>query len=159
MQEAKEARSESRAAREEIWQAGEIAARKPFLLQTKFGDPMYAPLNEMWTSPDAFLDLPNSVSNAALVYQAQEGHATEKLFWSQFGASKRPLLLNEQMSQWAELHRISGTAMKDAITRLGPTKHVSNSYLGLVQQLVDAVPRIDAVKRSVCIEGARMAFA
>ena len=28
-----------------------------------------------------------------------------------------------------------------------------------MQQLVDAVPRIDAVKRSSCIEGARMAFA
>ena len=33
--EAREARSESRAAREEIRQAGEIAAGKPFLLQTK----------------------------------------------------------------------------------------------------------------------------
>ena len=28
-----------------------------------------------------------------------------------------------------------------------------------MQWLVDAVPRIDAVKRSACIEGARMAFA
>ncbi len=38
-----------------------------------------------------------------------EGYATEKLFWSQFGASKRPPFLNEQMSQWAELHRILAT--------------------------------------------------
>ena len=45
LQKAKEARYESRAAREEIRQAGEIAAGKPFLLQTKFGDPKYAPLN------------------------------------------------------------------------------------------------------------------
>ena len=43
LREAKEARSESRAAREEIRQAGEIAAGKPFLLHTKFGDPKYAP--------------------------------------------------------------------------------------------------------------------
>ena len=28
-----------------------------------------------------------------------------------------------------------------------------------MQRLVDAVPRIDAVKRSACIEGARRAFA
>ena len=28
-----------------------------------------------------------------------------------------------------------------------------------MRRLVDAVPRIDAVKRSACIEGARMAFA
>ena len=80
LQEAREARSESRAAREEIRQAGEIAARKPFLLQTKFGDPKYAPLNQMWSSPDAFLDLPKSASDAAQFYQAQEGYATEKLF-------------------------------------------------------------------------------
>ena len=42
LREAREARSESRAAREEIRQAAEIAAGKPFLLQTKFGDPNYA---------------------------------------------------------------------------------------------------------------------
>ena len=95
LQEAREARSESRAAREEIRQAGEIAAGKPFLLQTKFGDPKYAPLNQMWSSPDAFLDLPKSASDAAQFYQAHEGYATEKLFLSQFGTPKRPLLLNE----------------------------------------------------------------
>ena len=49
--------------------------------------------------------------------------------------------------------------MKNVIIRLWPTEPVSNSYFGLVQRLVDAVPCIDAVKRSVCIEGARMAFA
>ena len=89
----------------------------------------------------------------------EEGYATEKLFWSQFGASKRPLLLNEQMSQWAELHRISCAAMKNVIIRLWPTEPVPDSYFSLVQRLVDAVPCIDAVKRSACIEGARMAFA
>ena len=65
LREAKEARSESRAAREEIRQAGEVAAGKPFLLQTKFGDPNYAPLNQVWSSPDALLDLPKSASDAA----------------------------------------------------------------------------------------------
>ena len=83
----------------------------------------------------------------------------EKLFWSQFGASKRPLLLNEQMSQWAELHRMSDAAMKDVIVQQWPTKPVPNSYFGLVQRLVDAVSRINAVKRLTCIEGAWMAFA
>ena len=47
VREASEARSESRAAREEIRQAKEIAAGKPFLLQTKFGDPDYAQLNQV----------------------------------------------------------------------------------------------------------------
>ena len=83
----------------------------------------------------------------------------EKLFWSQFGTPERQLLLNEQMTQWAELHMISGSAMKDVIVRLWPTETIPNSYFGLVQRLVDAVPRIDAIKRSTCIEGARMAFA
>ena len=63
------------------------------------------------------------------------------------------------MNLWAELHKLSGSAMMDIIVRLWPTKTIPNSYFGLVQRLVDAVPRINAVKRSTCIEGARMAFA
>ena len=99
--EVKEARSEYRAAREEIRQAGEIAAGKPFLLQTKFGGQRYALLNRLWSSPDAFADLPKSAADAAQFFQAQEGHATEKLFWSQFAAQERPALLNGQMVKWA----------------------------------------------------------
>ena len=34
-----------------------------------------------------------------------------------------------------------------------------NSYFSLVQHVLDMVPRIDAMRRSACIEGARMAFA
>ena len=62
------------------------------------------------------------------------------------------------MSQWAELHRISGDAMKNVIIRLWPREPIPSSYFGLVRRLVDAVPHIDTVKRSACIEGARMAF-
>ena len=54
LREAREARSESRADREEIRQDWEIAAGKPFLLQAKFGDPNYAQLNQVWSSPDNF---------------------------------------------------------------------------------------------------------
>ena len=54
---------------------------------------------------------------------------------------------------------MSGAAMKDIMDRLCPAEPIMNSYFGLVQRLVDVVPRIDAVKRSACIEGARMAFA
>ena len=133
LQEAREARSESRAAQEEIRQAGEIAAGKPFLLQTKFGDLNYAQLNQVWSSPGVFLDLPKSASDAAQFYQAQEGYATEKLFWSQFGVPKRPLLQNEQMTQWAELHRLSGSARKDVVVRLWPTEPIPDSYFGLVR--------------------------
>ena len=159
LQEVREARSKSRAAREEIRQAGEIAASKPFLLQTKFGDPKYAPLNQLWSSPDAFLDLPKSVSDATQFFQAQEGHATKKLFWSQFIMRKRPPLLNKHMALWVELHKLSGSTMKDIVVRLWLTEPIPNSYFGLVRRLVDAVPRIDVVKQSTCIEGARMALA
>ena len=50
-------------------------------------------------------------------------------------------------------------AMKDVIIRFWPAKPIPSSYFGLVKRLVDACPRLDAIKRSVCIEGARMAFA
>ena len=70
LQEAKEARTESRAAREEIKQAEQIAAGKPFLLQSKFGSQKYALLTRLWSSPDAFADLPRSAANAAQFFQA-----------------------------------------------------------------------------------------
>nr|XP_040258186.1 myosin heavy chain, embryonic smooth muscle isoform-like [Aegilops tauschii subsp. strangulata] len=56
LKEAEEARAESRAAREEIKQAGEIAA-------------------------DVFADLPKSTADAVQFFGAQDGHATEGLFW------------------------------------------------------------------------------
>nr|XP_020146712.1 tropomyosin-2-like [Aegilops tauschii subsp. strangulata] len=65
LHEAKEARSESRAAREEIKQAEQIAAGKPFLLQSKFDNQKYALLTRLWSSPDAFADLPKSAADAA----------------------------------------------------------------------------------------------
>ena len=112
LQAAKETRSEAREAREEIRQAGEIAARNHFLLRTKFGDPKYSLLDRMWSSPYAYLDLSKSAADATQFFQAQEGHEAERLFWSQFSMPRRPLLLNEQMAEWAELHRISGLSMK-----------------------------------------------
>ena len=69
LQDAKEARSESHAAREEIRQAGQIAAGKPFLLQAKFGDRKYALLNRLWSSPDAYTDLLTSAADAAQFFQ------------------------------------------------------------------------------------------
>ena len=65
LQAAKEARFESRAAREEIKQAEQIAAGKPFLLQSIFGGRRYVLLNRLWSVPDAFVDLPRSAVVAA----------------------------------------------------------------------------------------------
>ena len=63
------------------------------------------------------------------------------------------------MAQWAELYKIFRSVMKDVVVQVWPTEPIPNSYFSLVQRLVDAAPCIDAVKRSTCIEGARMAFA
>ena len=92
---AKETRSPIRAAKEELRQAGDITAGKPFLLRTKFGDPKYAPLDRLWSAADTYADLAMSAADATVFFKDQEDHEVEKLFWSQFSALTRPLLLNE----------------------------------------------------------------
>ena len=79
---AKEALSKIRATKEELRQAGDIAAGKPFLLRTKFGDPKYAPLDQLWSSADAYVDLAASAANAAEYFKDQKDREVEKLFWS-----------------------------------------------------------------------------
>ena len=49
--------------------------------------------------------------------------------------------------------------MKDVATHLWPKRPEPKSYFGLVQQFLDEDQHIDAMKRSACIEGARMALA
>ena len=49
--------------------------------------------------------------------------------------------------------------MKDVVAHLWPERPELKSYFGLVQQFLDAVPHIKAMKRSACIEGAWMALA
>ncbi len=83
----------------------------------------------------------------------------EKLFWSQFHNPERPLAVDDRLAQWAKLNRLSGLAMKYVMDHLWPGRSEPKSYFGLVQQFLDAVPRINAMKRSACIEGARMALA
>ena len=156
---AKETRSEIRAAREELHQAGDIMDGKPFLLRTKFGDPKYAPLDQLWSVADAYLDLAKSAADATEYFKDQKDHEVERLFWSQFSALKHPLLLNEQMAEWAELHRLSGLAMRSVVDHLWPKGPRPDSYFGLVQRFLRAVSHINAVKRSACIEGAWMALA
>ena len=104
-------------------------------------------------------DLPKSAADAAQYLRAQEGNTTEKLFWSQYLAPEHLAQLNNQMMQLAELHRMSSLTMKDIIVRLWPAEPIPSSYFGLVKRLTDALPRVEAMKRSACIEGARMAFA
>ena len=69
---AKEARSKIKVAKEELRQAGDIAAGKPFLLRTKFGDPKYAPLYQLWSSADAYMDLTASAADVAEFFKDQK---------------------------------------------------------------------------------------
>ena len=156
---AKEAHSKIRAVEEELRQTGDIAAGKPFLLRTKFGDPKYAPLDQLWSSADAYVDLAASVADAAEYFKDKKDREVEKLLWSQFNSPVCPLLLNERMAEWAELHRLSGLAMRSVVDHLWPGGPRPNSYFSLVQQFLGVVLHIDAMKRLACIEGARMALA
>ena len=49
--------------------------------------------------------------------------------------------------------------MKDLIVRMWPGEPLTDSYFGLVKRMVNACLRIEVIKQSVCIEGARRAFA
>ena len=99
--------------------------------------------------------MPRSVSDAAQFYQAENGSSTEKLFWSQYAEAKHPVPMSDQLKQMAELHKAADRAIKSFIVRLWPGDALPNSFFGLVRRLVDACPRLEVVKRSVCIEGAR----
>ena len=61
---AKDAHSAMRAAKEELRQAGQIAAGKAFMLRRKFGDPKFALLDRMWSAKDTYLDLAASATDA-----------------------------------------------------------------------------------------------
>ena len=88
--------SAMRAKKEELHEAGDIVAGKPFMLRRKFGDPRYAPLDRMWTSADAYRDLAASAVDAAEYFWDQTDHEVDKLFWSQFNIPERllPLMIS-----------------------------------------------------------------
>ena len=99
------------------------------------------------------------MSGAAEFYRAEEGSSTEKLFSSQYTGAQHPMPLSDQLKQLVELHKAAELAMKGLIVQMWPGDALPNSYFGLVRWLVDACPRLEVIKRSVCIEGARRAFA
>ena len=67
--------------------------------------------------------------------------------------------LSDQLKQMVELHKVAEQAIKGLIVRLWPREALPGSYFGLVRRLVDACPRLEVIKHSVCIEGARRALA
>jgi len=139
--------------------AKKIAAGKFFTMQSGRVEATSLILILSFGFPGAFIGLPHSASDAAEHYRAEEGMPTEKLFWAQPLGSEHPVPFSDQLKQLVELHRLAELAMRDFIVRLWPADPMPGNYFGLVQWLVSACPRLEAVKHSVCIEGARMAFA
>ena len=67
--------------------------------------------------------------------------------------------LSDQLKQLVELHKADEQAMKGLIVWMWPGDPLPSSYFGLVRWLVDAYPRLEVIKRSICIKGACGAFA
>ena len=76
----KDTHSAMRAKKEELREAGDITAGKPFMLRRKFGDPRYAPLDRLWSSADAYMDLAASTVDAAEYFREQTDREVDKLF-------------------------------------------------------------------------------
>ena len=127
-------------------------------MQSKHVKVNYLLLTRVRSSPEAFADLPRSVSDATKFDQAEEGSSMEKLFWSQYTGTEHPMPVSDQLKQLVELHKAAEQAMKGFIVRMWPGDALPNNYFGLVRRLVDACPRLEVIKQSICIEGARMAF-
>ena len=105
-----------------------------------------------------FADLPRSISDAAQFYRSKEGESAGRNFWSQYLAPNYLVPFIDQLKQLVELHQAAELAMKDLVVRLWPAEPIPSSYFGLVKRIVGACPWFDSIKRSVCIEGARMAL-
>ena len=156
---AKSAKAEAQKALQELDAVKKIAAGKAFSMQSRHIKVNYLLLTRIRSSPGAFADLPRSVSDAAAFYRAEEGSSTEKVFWSQYAEAGHPVPLSDQLKQLVELHKAAEQAMKGFIVRLWLGEALPGSYFRLVRRLVEACPRLEVIKRSVCIEGARRALA
>src|SRR3954470_9299192 len=156
---AKSAKAEAQKALQEVEAMKQIAAGKALFMQSKNIKVNYLLLTRIRSSPGAFADLPCSVSDAAAFYRAEEGSSTGSVFWSQYSEAGHPVPLSDQLKQLVKLHKAAEQAMKGFIVRLWPGEALPGSYFGLVRRLVGACPRLEVIKRSVCIEGARRALA
>ena len=159
LESAQHAKAEAEKALREVEVVKKIAACKAFIMQSKHVKETFFLLTRVRSSPGAFTDLPRSVLDAVEFYQAEEGSSMEKLFWAQYTGTEHPMPLSDQLKQLVELHKAAKQAMKGFIVRLWPGEALLGSYFGLVRRLVDACPRLEVIKRSICIEGARRALA
>ena len=84
LESAKSAKPEAQKALQEIEAMKRIVAGKAFFMQSKHVKVNYLLLTRIRSSPEAFADLPRSVSDAAAFHRAEERSSMEKVFWSQY---------------------------------------------------------------------------
>ena len=60
--------------KEELRQAGDIVAGKPFLLRRRFTDSNYAQLGQLWGPEDPYMDLVVSAADAVVHFRSQKDH-------------------------------------------------------------------------------------
>ena len=147
----KDVKVEADRAQQEIQEAKKITAGKKFFMQSKHVEEAFLLLTRVRSSPGTFADLPRSISDATEFYHAEEGSSTEKLFWSQYTGAEHPIPLSDQLKQLVELHKAAELAMKDFIVWLWPGEPLPDSYFGLIKRMVNAYPRLEVIKHSVCI--------
>ena len=94
----------------------------------KFLDPKYAPLDQLWRAADEYADLAKSTADATKLFKDREDNKMERLFWSQFNAPARSLPLSEKIAAIAELHRLSGLAMRSVIDHSWPKGPTPDNY-------------------------------
>ena len=66
----KDTRSAMRAKKEELARSWGYCGWEPSMLQRKFGDPRYAPLDRLWSSTDAYMDLATSAADATKYFHS-----------------------------------------------------------------------------------------
>ena len=67
--------------------------------------------------------------------------------------------MSDQLKQLVELHKAAELVMKDLIVWLWPGEPLPSNYFGFIKRMVNACPRLEVIKQSICIEGARRVFA
>ena len=153
--------------KEELRQAGDIVAGKPFLPRRRFTDPKYAQLGQLWGPEDPYMDLAASAADAVVHFRSQKDHKTEELFWSQFHSPDRSLPLTDRLAEWAELNRLSGVAMTDIVTHVwlvaaiswGGAAYQGDEAVGLHRGCADGpCPCEDTLDRDGCHRYCRPGF-
>src|SRR4051812_26026971 len=136
-----------------------IAAGKTFSMKSRNIKVKYLLLTRIRSSPRAFFDLPRSPAAAAAFFRSAGNSSTESAFWSQYSEAGPPVPVSDQLKPLAEPHKAAEQAMRGLLVRLWPGEALARSYFGLVRRLLEACPRLEVIKRSACIEGARRALA